>query len=63
MHRIELDDLTKQDVLALIEEHLRNMHAISPPENVFAFDVDKLRDPGVTFWTAWSGHTFRGVQP
>jgi putative acetyltransferase len=25
----------------------------SPPESVHAFDVDKLRRPGVTFWTGW----------
>jgi hypothetical protein len=47
MHRIELDDLRRPEVLALIEEHLRNMHEVSPPGNVFAFDVDKLRAPDV----------------
>jgi putative acetyltransferase len=51
--RIEADDLTRPAVLALIEEHLRDMHALSPPDAVFAFDVSKLRAPGVTFWTAW----------
>lgn len=51
--RIEVDDLTRAPVLGLIEEHLRNMHALSPPDAVFAFDASKLRAPGVTFWTAW----------
>jgi putative acetyltransferase len=60
MHRIELDDLSRPEVLALVEEHLRNMHEISPPGNVFAFDVDKLRAPGVSFWTAWSGDRLDG---
>ena len=60
MHRIELDDLSRPEVVALIEEHLRNMHEISPPGNVFAFNVDELRAPGVAFWTAWSGDRLDG---
>ena len=51
--RIELDDVSRPQVLALLEEHLRNMHELSPPEHVFAFDAAKLRQPGVAFWTAW----------
>ena len=51
--RIEIDDVTRPQVLALLEEHLRNMYELSPPDQVFAFDASKLRAPGVTFWTAW----------
>lgn len=51
--RIEIDDLTRPEVLALLEEHLRNMHELTPPEHVFAFDANKLRAPGVVVWTAW----------
>lgn len=51
--RIEVDDVTRPEVLALLEEHLRNMHELSPPDQVFAFDAAKLRSPDVTFWTAW----------
>jgi putative acetyltransferase len=51
--RIELDDLTRPEVISLITEHLTNMHECSPPGTVFAFDVSKLRSPDVTFWTAW----------
>jgi putative acetyltransferase len=53
--RIERDDLSRPQVLALLEEHLRNMYELSPPDKVFAFDADKLRAPDVTFWTAWKG--------
>jgi putative acetyltransferase len=60
MLRIHVDDLTRPQVLALIEEHLRNMHEISPPGHVFAFDVDKLKGPGVTFWTAWNENALHG---
>ena len=51
--RIEIDDVSRPQVLALLEEHLRNMYEITPPEHVFAFDAAKLRQPGVVFWTAW----------
>ena len=51
--RIELDDLSRTQVLSLLEEHLRNMYELSPPDKVFAFDASKLKAPDVTFWTAW----------
>ena len=51
--RIEVDDVSRPQVLALLEEHLRNMYEITPPEHVFAFDAAKLRQPQITFWTAW----------
>ena len=58
--RIEVDDISRPQVLALLEEHLRNMHELSPPEHVFAFDASRLRAPGVTFWTAWKEGTLAG---
>ena len=58
--RIEINDVTRPEVLALLEEHLANMHAITPAEHVFAFDAAKLRAPDVTFWTAWDGSTLLG---
>lgn len=60
MLRIERDDLTRAEVLALLEEHLRNMHELSPPDKVFAFGTDKLRAHDVTFWTAWNGDVLVG---
>ena len=60
MLRIELDDLSRPQVLALLQEHLRNMYELSPPDKVFAFDASKLRAPDVTFWTAWRGELLLG---
>jgi len=60
MLRIELDDLSRPPVLALLEEHLRNMHEVTPPEMVFAFDASQLKAPGVSFWTAWDGEWLMG---
>ncbi len=52
---IRPDDLSGPEIRALLEEHLRHMHSISPPESVHALDLDGLRRPEVTFWTAWEG--------
>lgn len=52
MH-IEIDDLSRPKVHALLEEHLSNMYELSPPEQVFALDITKLRVPEITFWTVW----------
>ena len=51
---IRLDDLSGPEVRALLEEHLRSMFELSPPESVHALDLDALRKPDVTFWTVWS---------
>ena len=45
--------LTHPQVIALLEEHLAGMRAESPPECVFALDLDGLRRPEITFLTAW----------
>ena len=57
---IELDDLSRPAIHALLEEHLRNMHELGPPESVHALVLDKLRRPGITFWTAWEGDVLLG---
>ena len=49
--RVDLDDPVRSDVFALLEEHLRNMHELSPPESVHALDVTGLQRPEVTFWS------------
>ncbi|TQM85356.1 putative acetyltransferase [Saccharothrix saharensis] len=51
---IEPDDLTRRPVRDLITEHLADMYATSPAEGVHALDHVELREPGVSFWTAWS---------
>lgn len=46
-------ELRHPQVLRLLEEHLAGMRAASPPECVFALDLDGLRRPEITFLTAW----------
>ncbi|MDF4797644.1 GNAT family N-acetyltransferase, partial [Vibrio parahaemolyticus] len=45
---------------ALLEEHLQDMYATSPPESVHALDVSKLKLPSITFWTGWDGEQLLG---
>jgi len=58
--RIEVDDLTRPQIHALLSEHLRNMYAVSPPQSVHALDLQSLRNPGITFWSAWEGTQLMG---
>lgn len=60
MIRIIEDDLTGDAVGALLRFHLEQMHQNSPPGSVFAFDIDRLRAPDVTFWSAWFGNDLAG---
>ncbi len=58
--KIEIDDLSRPAIHALLQEQLRHMHELGPPESVHALDLDKLRRPGITFWSAWDGALLLG---
>ncbi|MGE5169691.1 MAG: GNAT family N-acetyltransferase [Rudaea sp.] len=58
--QIRRDDLAGGEIRALLAEHLREMHRLSPPESVHALDLTALRRPDVTFWTVWSDDTLLG---
>jgi putative acetyltransferase len=49
------DDLTGPEIAALLRLHLGEMHQWSPPESVHALPIERLRQPDVTFWSAWHG--------
>ncbi|GGR42277.1 putative acetyltransferase [Nocardioides luteus] len=51
--RFELDDLTRPEVVRLLEEHLEDMYAVTPAESVHALDLEALRVPEIAFWSAW----------
>lgn len=59
MH-IESDDLSRPQIHALLTEHLRDMHALSPPGSVHALDLARLKAPGISFWSVWDGDTLLG---
>lgn len=57
---IRIDDLQGREVAALLQEHLDDMHRITPPGSVHALDLDSLRSPNITFWCAWNGDELMG---
>ncbi len=57
---IREDDLTGDAIINLLQEHLENMHEITPPGSIHALDLDALRSPNITFWTAWDGDELLG---
>lgn len=58
--KIQIDDLSRAEIHALLNEHLQSMYELSPPESVHALDLEKLRKPGITFWSAWNGSLLLG---
>lgn len=52
--QIRRDDLRGPEIAALLRRHLDHSAQHSPPESVHALDLDRLRQPDITFWTAWS---------
>jgi putative acetyltransferase len=58
---IRMDDLAGEATRALIAFHLDGMHDTSPPESVHALDIDGLRHPSVTFWSAWIDGELAGI--
>ncbi|SFL12926.1 GNAT family N-acetyltransferase [Lysobacter sp. cf310] len=51
--QIRAGELDHPEVIALLREHLQGMAQLSPPESVHALDLDGLRQPEISFWSAW----------
>jgi putative acetyltransferase len=49
---IAVDDLRGPEIAALLQRHLDLMHEITPAGSIYALDLDRLRVPEITFWTA-----------
>ncbi|MBL4594332.1 MAG: GNAT family N-acetyltransferase [Flavobacteriales bacterium] len=57
---IKIDDLSGPQIPELLNAHLRDMALHSPPESVHALDLDSLRKPDISFWSAWEGSLLVG---
>jgi len=57
---IERDDLSDVRIGDFLEEHIKEMKSVSPPESKHALDLDGLRSPNVTFWTVWESEQIIG---
>jgi len=60
-YRIREDDLTGTEVAALLTFHLAEMHRWSPACKVHAMPIERLRQPDVTFYSAWDGDKLAAV--
>jgi putative acetyltransferase len=60
-YRIIEDDLTGPEVAALLEYHLAEMHHWSPACKVHAMPLERLREPDVTFYSAWAADRLAAV--
>ena len=60
-YRVIEDDLADAAVIALLALHLAEMHALSPACKVHAMPVERLRQPDVTFYSAWDGDCLAAV--
>ena len=58
---IRTDDLSGDETRRLVAFHLAGMHDTSPPESVHALDIDALRDPSVSIWSAWIEGEIAGI--
>ena len=58
--RIVEDDLSGEAVIALLQLHLDELHALFPSESVHALPAAKLHEPDVTFYAAWDGEQLAG---
>lgn len=55
------DDLSGEAIRALVALHLSGMHAHSPACKIHALPVERLRQPGVTFYSAGVGDDLAGM--
>lgn len=55
------DDLCSEAIRGLVALHLSGMHANSPAYKIHALPVEKLRQPGVTFYSAWVDRELAGM--
>ncbi|NJL20280.1 MAG: GNAT family N-acetyltransferase [Leptolyngbyaceae cyanobacterium SM1_3_5] len=53
---IKIDDLSGSEIAEFLEEHIRDMKSVSPPESKHALGLEGLRKPEITFWTVWKGN-------
>jgi putative acetyltransferase len=58
---IAVDDPRRDDVRALLEQHLAFARSVTPPVHVYALDLEGLLDPSITFFSVRAGGELLGV--
>jgi putative acetyltransferase len=60
-YRIVRDDPLRAEIAALLDLHLAEMHRWSPACKVHAMPAQRLRQPDVTFFSAWDDDRLAAV--
>ncbi len=47
-------------VVKMLEQHLEDIYATSPPESVHALDLSELKQDDIRFWTLWEADKLCG---
>lgn len=58
--QIKKDDLAGPEIAELLSEHLRSLFAVTPVKSRHALNLEQLRGPEITFWSAWIGPELAG---
>lgn len=53
--KIVVDDLSGPEIAGFLDEHVQQMRSLTPLESKHALDLDSLRKPEITFWSASDG--------
>lgn len=57
---IVIDRLDGPEIAAFLQAHLDDMRAVSPPKSKHALDLEGLKAPAITFWSAYDEQTLVG---
>jgi putative acetyltransferase len=58
--RITAGDLSDPRLAEFLDEHLREMRSVKPRGSKHALDLDRLRQPDITFWSVTDGDMLVG---
>jgi putative acetyltransferase len=58
--KIVVDDLSGPKIAGFLDDHIQEMRSTTPLESKHALDLDELRKPEITFWSAMDDDTLVG---
>lgn len=61
MLRIEKGGLDNEQVIAMLRFHFETNISVTPKGSAHVFDLSRLKEPDISFWSAWEGDTLMGV--
>jgi putative acetyltransferase len=53
--------LDHPDVVAMLKFHFDTNISVTPAGSAHVFDLSRLKEPDISFWSAWQGETLMGT--